>query len=195
MPWRHFFVTVLRRIVTWPSVLLILAFVFRNEIKRLSPAGLRRFKAGPLEVEWEHQIAVAQAHLAVMPAVPSRLMFPGIRDVPLELAPVAADAPASGVQAGFKELDEEVRRVSEGLASERKNLGTLALAKLAYDAEMIDADEVRAIESAAILNYLAGRDPNQIGIDQASDYLALVDKLINRLGYGMYLRLGQGGGP
>jgi hypothetical protein len=63
--WRQFSVAMVQALA-WPMVALIALLAYRRRISALLGAGLRRFKAGPLEAEWE--IVAEEARVSIQAA-------------------------------------------------------------------------------------------------------------------------------
>jgi hypothetical protein len=62
MNWRQFSVAMIQALA-WPMVALIALLAYRRRISALLGDGLRRFKAGPLEAEWELVAEEARASI------------------------------------------------------------------------------------------------------------------------------------
>jgi hypothetical protein len=79
--WRAFSVS-LAQAVAWPATVLAVVLVFRKELASLLGHRLKRFRAGPVEAEWDRQLESARD------AVES--------EAPAPVAVGATDEPASG---------------------------------------------------------------------------------------------------
>lgn len=56
MQWMQSVVALVDAILSWPVAVLILAFVFERRFRGLLFTQMKRFKAGPFEVEWDRQM-------------------------------------------------------------------------------------------------------------------------------------------
>lgn len=183
------FIASLVHAVAWPTAVLGTALIFRRQLRDLiSGALLRRFKAGPLEFEFDRVISSVETQIDFEPAARLDLGLGAVarlrgRRGPIvntgsaseDLADLARASPRTAVLHAYTRLEDFLRqtvidagRPSEGPAG--------MLARRLHAAGMISAETVSAVEGIAFLRNLIAHDPNaQVSQDRALNYLDLVD--------------------
>jgi hypothetical protein len=73
--WREFIASVIDSLA-WPAAAAIVAWLLRDQLRQLLAAPIRRLKAEPLEVEWDHEAAEVVESLAALRARPQRTRSP-----------------------------------------------------------------------------------------------------------------------
>src|SRR5260221_2281623 len=135
MNWLGFSAAVVQALA-WPIAVLGLAVIFRDEVKGLMSDRMRRFKAGPLEVEWG-QVA-AQIEAQVPPA--DRNHEPAAESLLEELGDMALKYPAAAVQEAYGRIERRLRRMVDAHdvsrdgphgISARSNTNALGYARIA----------------------------------------------------------------
>jgi hypothetical protein len=167
--------------LAWPAVALVTVLLFRTQITKLLSTGVRRAKAGPFEMEWETQVSEVEARVDPAPLLPPATDATAPY-VSAELRPVAERAPSAAVMEAYAILEERLRArlTSAGIDPEPDvRVGAVRLARIALDAGLITPESLRAIEGVAVLRNMAAHRPAQeIGTQQALEYLALIDSLL-----------------
>jgi hypothetical protein len=103
--WRQFVVALVQALA-WPAVVVLVLVVYRRRVSDLLGDNLRRFKAGPIEAEWEKVAEEARATIEAVEAVPDAdggSGEPSDVDKLLSLARAVADTnPASAVAYAYQ---------------------------------------------------------------------------------------------
>jgi hypothetical protein len=172
------FIASLVNSLAWPLVVLVIAVVFRTKITDLLSGGVKRLKAGPIEVEWDRTLSEARVELD-QPGAP--LEAQGDRGpVSTELAELTRISPRAAVIEGFARVEQALHEKLKDVDNDGKmRLGAAGLARLGAEHNLVNEETVRAIEGLATLRNLAahGRD-GETTPDRAMDYLALVDAVL-----------------
>jgi hypothetical protein len=165
--------------LAWPTFALIAVFLFRDQLGRiLATAGpLRRAKAGPLEVEWERQLAEAEVDIeAAGVAQPS-----ATPELAEDLAAVARTSPTAAIMEAYARVEAELRQLlqGKGLSEVEMRTGGARLARMAAQFGLISDETVRAVEGIGVMRNLAAHgQPRAISPEQALDYLVLADSVL-----------------
>jgi hypothetical protein len=170
--------------LAWPVFALVVVLLFRSQITDLISSGMRRFKAGPFEVEWDRQLSEAEAELD-QPGVPPP---PAAGAGPLseELAGVARAAPAAGVMEAHAHVGRELRQLltEDGATDEALRTGAAGLARQAGKRGLITEETARAIEGLTVLRNLAAHGrAGEVSVERATEYLVLADAVLFALGH------------
>jgi hypothetical protein len=165
--------------LAWPVVVLIIALVFHRQVKTLLSEQLKRFKAGPVEVEWER--TTVSVETLVEPA-PPRLSATG-RSLVGELGSVASQKPGWAILQAFDRVALTLRPVLAGDEPETERPYSRLPEKMraALEAGRINPEAVRAVEGMLILRNLAAHEAGEISPERAANYLALADAVIYSL--------------
>jgi hypothetical protein len=165
--------------LAWPIFALIAVFLFRDQLGRiLATAGpLRRAKAGPLEMEWERQLAEAEVDIEAV-GVPRPTVAPELVE---DLAPVAQASPTAAIMEAYARVEAELREMlkGKGLSELEMRAGGARLARVAARYGLVSEETVRAIEGIGVMRNLAAHgQPRAISSEQALDYLVLADSVL-----------------
>jgi hypothetical protein len=163
--------------LAWPGAVLGIALLFRKQLAQLLTGPLRRLKAGPVELEFERLISTVQAQIEPSPHVASPT--PTVSGpISSDLADIARKVPIAAIVEGYSRLEVALqeRLRSAGDTKDLDRLSGMALARRAADKGLLTPETVNALEGLAVLRNLAahGRG-DDISVDRALDYLALVD--------------------
>jgi hypothetical protein len=171
------FISSLVKSLAWPVAFVVVALVFREQLRGLlSTAGLRRVKAGPLEVEWNRQISEAEVELE-QTGVPS----PSFGVISEELAPVANASPAAAVMEAHARIERALREklLDAGVEESDLRTGAAGLARLAAERNLISDETLRAVQGLALLRNMAAHGHGgDVTVERAKDYLALADAIL-----------------
>jgi hypothetical protein len=178
--------------LAWPVVLLAtVAFVWfkRSDLvtlfesrKKSSERPLKRFKAGPVEFEWEQLIDATSKQISaeVLPTAPDNL-------VSKELDTIVDSVPTAAVLEGSARVEQRLRQlVSHGSGGnpETGRYATMtALARTAFEERLISEETYKAIDN---LRRLRNEAAHRVGgaditADQAREYLQLVDRVLKAM--------------
>jgi hypothetical protein len=176
------FVASLVRSLAWPAGVLAVVIVLRRPIGVVLGQGVRRLKAGPVELEFDQLQAEVREELARSPEL-AEAQVPGPAvGLPAELARLAEVSPQAAVLEAYKRIEV---RLAEVLASAgvppSSAMGGRALARMARQSDLISDETLAAIEGLSVLRNLTAHAGGDIGVDRARDYLALADAVLYAL--------------
>lgn len=168
--------------LAWPLLAIILVVMFRGQITALLSGGVRRFRAGPFEMEWDRQVSEVEAEVDTRP-----LVRPGPADavehVSDDLGAVADRAPHAAVMEAYAILEERLRAILAAADIQPEpdtRIGAVRLARIAAKAGLISEEDARAVQGVAVLRNMAAHRTGDINItpQQAIEYLALIDGIL-----------------
>jgi hypothetical protein len=173
------FIAALFQALAWPVVVLIIAIMFHRQVKALLSEQLKRFKAGPVEVEWER--TTVRVETLVEPA-PPRLSAAG-GSLVTELGSVASTDPGGAVLKAFDRVALKLRPVLRGDEPETERPYSRLAEKMraATEAGRVNPEAARAVEGMLTLRNLTAHVGGEISPRRASEYLALADAVIYSL--------------
>src|SRR5215216_2043806 len=97
------------RALAWPAAAVIVAVVFRSQLRSLLSQPVSRLRVGPLEAEWDRTVAEAQVELD-QPGIPTPVPPPR-GPVSVELAEVAERSPTAAVMEAHATVERELRQL------------------------------------------------------------------------------------
>jgi len=176
------FVASLVQSLAWPAVVLVVMIVLRKPIGVALGRGVRRVKAGPVEVEFDQLQAEVREELARNPELAEAQVPALTASLREELARLAEVAPRAAVLAAYERIEA---RLAEMLASAgvppSSAMRGRALARLARKHDLISDETLAAIEGLSVLRDLTAHAGGDIGVDRARSYLALADAVLYAL--------------
>lgn len=170
--------------LAWPAAAVVIVIVLRRPIISMLGRGVRRLRAGPVEVEFDQELAEVREELSRSPELAeSRVPPPTAEGLPDELARLAEISPRAGVLEAYARIEQRLVEVLDGAkAPSYSKVGGRALARLARDHELISDETLTAVEGLTVLRNLAAHGANEdIGVERARDYLALADAVLYAL--------------
>jgi hypothetical protein len=170
------FIASLVHSLAWPGVVFGLVIVFRAQLSKLLDSPLRRFRAGPVELEWDR--VLAKVEIEVPSEVP---VVEGATGVAAELAGLAREAPATAIIEAFSRVEQRLLELIHADGREPAAVGAVGLARVAVDRGLISSEAVKSIEGIAVLRNMAAHTRTGISLGQAVDYLNLVDAVLYTL--------------
>jgi len=170
------FVASLVHSLAWPAGVLAVVIVLRKPIGVALGRGVRRLKAGPVEVEFDQLQAEVREELARSPEL-AEAQVPALGvSLREELAGLAEVSPRAAVLEAYQRIEA---RLAEMLASAgvppSSAMGGRALARLARKHDLISDETLTAIEGLSVLRDLIAHVGGDISVDRARDYLTLAD--------------------
>lgn len=180
MNWMSF-VSSLVQSLAWPAGTVGVVLLLRQPIGELLSHGIRRLKAGPVEVEFDREATEVRQEVRRIPEVAAaepRLAPVSLTD---ELTSLAEVSPRSAVLEGFARIEERLYKLVDGAGVEKAGgVHGNALAKLAFDQALISEETRSAVQGLSVLRNLAahGSLHDDIGTDRANDYLAMADAVL-----------------
>jgi hypothetical protein len=177
--------------LAWPIVLLaIVAFAWfkRSDLvtlfssrKALSDRPLKRFRAGPVELEWEQLIDATSKQIST-----EALSVSTNNLVSRELDAIADSAPTAAVLEGSARVEQRLRMILDESDDKRlrgRFAGLAELASIAYEERLVSKQTYEAINNIRRLRNQAAHRVGDADItrDQAHEYLRLVDLILQAL--------------
>jgi len=146
--------------LAWPAVVVAIAVMFRDQLRRLLSGQLRRLEAGPSGIkaefaEFDRIASHVQAELpaASVPSVASPLAH--------ELRALADDSPRGAIIEAHGRIQRVLR---DGLNAVGEPVGdsdtTIELAERAAARSLITPETLRGVEGISVMRNLALHDPS-----------------------------------
>lgn len=174
------FVASLVHSLAWPAAVFGLVVLLRRPLGEALTHGIRRLKAGPLEIEFDQEATEVREEIRRIPEVaaaePRRLPV-SLAD---ELARLVEVSPRAAVLEAFARIEERLEDLLEkaGKRPDRR-LGGPALARLASGHKLISIETGDAVQGLSVLRNLAAHAPrDDIGTDRTRDYVAMADAVL-----------------
>ncbi len=186
MNWEAFVASLVQSLA-WPAVIAAVVIVLRKPIGAALGRGVRRVKAGPVEVEFDQLQAEVREELARSPELAeAHVPAPGEAHVPAlvgslqeELSRLAEIAPGTAVVAAYHRIEDRlVQMLDSPGVPPHSRLGGRALARMARERDLISDETLAAIEGLSVLRDLTVHSGGDISVDRARDYLALADAVL-----------------
>ncbi len=162
------FIAAMTKALAWPAAAAVIAWLFREQLRSLLSGGAHRVKAGPFEVEWEHQVVSAQAE--VEPSEPlAGAAFPSTEAATL--------APIESIVRTHNRIENELRQalLDSGVPAEELTTNVTALARRAARIGIISEETYRAMEGLVRLRNLAVHRPDEVDEERAHEYLSIAE--------------------
>lgn len=164
--------------LAWPGAAVTVAVVFRFQLRGLLSQPVRRLKVGPVEAEWDRNVAEAQVELD-QPGIATALPPPG--PISVELADVADRSPTAAVMEAHATVERELRRLllDTGVPDNDLRAGAAWLARLGVERGVVTKETLSAVEGISVLRNLAAHGrAGEVTVERAVDYLALADAVL-----------------
>jgi hypothetical protein len=183
--WQAFIASLVRSLA-WPAAVLVVGIVLRKPIGAVLGQGVRRVKAGPVEVEFDLLQAEVREELARSPELTEAPAEDQASAPPTslgeELSRLAEISPASAVMEASKRIEYRLAEMLDGAGVPPGRMGIGGLARLAKEHGLISDQTLAAIEGMSVLrNLTAHSRGGDIGVDRAREYLALADAVLYAL--------------
>ena len=179
------FVSKLVESLSWPIVALILGLVFRRKLLELLPT-LRKFKAGPLEAEFEldtkRALASAEAAQAQIPVIVQGAQVDAVgtsnREVIAKLREARGD-PTGVILDGWAKLDGELFRlgVQTGLGFAPVE-NTEKVYRAVIESDTLPSETKALVRDLRLLRNKVAHSRVMPTPEAAQDYLLAVDRAI-----------------
>jgi hypothetical protein len=145
--------------------------------------GLRRLKAGPIEVEFDQEAAEVREEVRRIPEVAAAepRQFPV--SLTEELARLTEVSPRSAVMEAFRQVEKRLRELLEKAdAAPANKAGVLGLARSAAALGLISNETRDSVEGLSTLRNLAAHSVrDDIDANRARDYVAMADAVLYAL--------------
>lgn len=174
------FIASLVNSLAWPLAVVVIALVFRVQIRRLMTGQLRRLRAGPVEMEFDRLLSEVGVEL-VAPKTTAASAGGGGSPLIDEFADVAAVSPLAAVLDGHGAVEQALRELIAQVDPDqaRHNVGTARLTSTALAKGLITPETAKAVEGITVMRNLAAHGrANEVTPERARDYLALVDAVL-----------------
>jgi D-aminopeptidase len=170
--------------MAWPAAVVVLALIFKVQIRQLTSRPLRRLKAGPLDMEFDRLGAEVEAAVGQGPM--ASMAREGAVQTPLieGLEDRAASSPIAAVMDAHAAVEQAIRELILSVDPEanvsRMSMGQLL--RLASDRDLVTPETAKAVEGITIMRNLAAHGrASEVTLDRARDYLALTDAVLYAL--------------
>ncbi|MDX3936380.1 hypothetical protein [Stenotrophomonas sp.] len=172
MDWLTFVVELLKA-TAWPAAAIVIAFLFRSQIRDLL-ARIKKGKIGPAEFEFEQGVRDLTEDLP--PAVP-------IEQVPPADVTLASLNPRAAILEVWVKLEAVMNRLaSSNSVDSRRGRSSLYQARLLHKGGVITNDDMAMFNDLRVLRNQAAHDEDfSPSIDSAIQYVWLAEALITRL--------------
>src|SRR5450756_2487638 len=185
--------------MAWPAVVVVLALVFRPQVRAILNRLPSRVKAGPVEVDWNDTAAATRVELASSPEVLGATgptgptgsprppgttgptgSQPPRRLLSQRLAGEAMTAPAAAVIEAYAEVERVLELHLGAAATGARAPGELV--ERARETGITSDQTAAAIGGLGTLRNIAAHGPvDEIGPAQVADFLTLADAVINAI--------------
>ncbi len=177
------FIASLVHSLAWPAGIVAVVIVLRRPIAVALGRGVRRLRAGPVEVEFDQELAEVREELRRSPELAAEPQ-PALGSVAEELARLAEVSPRAAVLEAFARIEARLAELLDSSEVQHVRMGGRGLARLACDQGLISDETVAAVEGLSVLRNLAAHSlspADDIGAERARDYLALADAVLYAL--------------
>jgi hypothetical protein len=180
------FVASLVQSLAWPAGVATVVIVLRKPIAAVLGQGVRRLKAGPVEVEFDQVQAEVREDLARSPELAEAAPAEGQASAPAtsldkELSRLAELSPEAAVMEASRRIEYRLAEMLDDAGVPHRRIGLRGLARLAQEHGLISDETLAAIEGMSVLRNLVAHVRGDIGVDRARDYLALADAVLYAL--------------
>jgi hypothetical protein len=174
------FIASLVNSLAWPASVVVVVTVLRRPIGAALNRGIRRLRAGPVEVEFDQELAEVRQELRQSPELAAAEVPAKDASLSEELARLAEVSPRAAVLEAFARIETRlVEVIEEAGAQPASAVGGQALARLAHRQGLISDETLSAVDGLSVLRNLAAHNPNDdIGVSRARDYIALADAVL-----------------
>jgi hypothetical protein len=176
------FIASLVHALAWPAGLVAVVTILRKPIGSALNRGLRRLRAGPVEIEFEQELAEVRQELRASPELADVPTPKPDASLTEELAPLAGLSPRAAVMEAFTRVEFQLRELLQDVADVSYRASARNMALLARSQKLISEETFRAFEGLSTLRNLAAHVPDeQISAARARDYIAIADAVLYAL--------------
>jgi hypothetical protein len=182
------FVAAMTGSLAWPAAAAVIALLFRRQIREALGQGgdrqLKRFKAGPIEAEWEARVQQALVDVAESTEADHGAQAGGMTPSTTlleRLGEIAQREPRAAVMAAYAEIEVALQQylALAGYIGTARPMSARQLARAALSRQLISSEIADAIEGATVLRNLAAHGPgDEINREKAAEYLVLADAVL-----------------
>jgi hypothetical protein len=183
--WEAFMASLVQSLA-WPAGVVAVVVVLRKPIAAVLGQGVRRVKAGPVEVEFDQIQAEVREELARSPELAEAAPAEGQASTPTtslgkELSRLAELSPEAAVMEASRRIEYRLAEMLDDAGVPHRRIGLRGLARLAQEHGLISDETLAAIDGMSVLRNLVAHVRGDIGVDRARDYLALADAVLYAL--------------
>ena len=153
--------------LAWPVALVLVAVVYRDQLRGLLTGQLRRLKAGPIEAEFDRLISHVRTEVPPVQAVPEVV----------SVSDVAGTSPRAVILKAHERIEALLGDALEQAGEHVDDADSAAaLARRAGARGLITPQSVNAVEGLAVMSNLAAHDiSGEVTPARAAGYLVLAD--------------------
>lgn len=157
---------------------IVIALVFRNEIRHLASRPVRRLRAGPVEMEFDR--VGTEVEMAIEASAPPRRQLsqnPAIE----ELESIVGASPLAAVLDAHAAVERELRDLIKAVdpTLDTSRMPVTVLSRHALERGIMTPEAAKAVEGITVMRNLAAHGKaSDITPERAREYLALVDAVI-----------------
>jgi hypothetical protein len=181
MSWREFAASLVSSLA-WPASLATIAWLLRRQLAALLDGPIKRWKAGPVEIEyWTEETAEVAGSVDVLDAVGASRAEPADDEL-ARLSELAERTPVLAVIEGYRLVEREVRRI--GMDGNIEGAEDAPLSKLLpaeVDAGLLTPETLNAVRGLTALRNLAAHGPAAEAtttVERAREYVILVQAVL-----------------
>lgn len=165
--------------LAWPAAASFVVWVFREQISTLFAGPVKRWKAGPVEMEfWAQEAAEVVEQVGVLDAVAA-----GQQDDEIaQLAELAEKTPVVAVMAGFRLVERELReigQIGDIDGADRMPVSRLLVAEA--EQGLVTQESVAAVRGLMTLRNVVTHDGGSgtsVTPERAQEYVVLVQGVL-----------------
>jgi hypothetical protein len=161
---------------------VVVVLVLRRPIGAVLGQGVRRLRAGPVEVEFADKLAEVRQEIGQSPDL-AALPVAARPSLLAELSGVAEASPRAAVLEAFGRVEARLREMLDNNPNSTVSLmSPIELARLGNRVGVISEQTLSAIEGLFVLRNLAAHSPAEaLSVNEAKDFLALADAVLYAL--------------
>jgi|SRR5215213_2335920 len=181
MSWREFVASLVSSLA-WPLSVAVIAWLLRRQLVALLDGPIKRWKAGPVEIEyWAEETAEVAESVDVLDAVKASRAEPPDDEL-ARLAELAERTPVLAVIEGYRLVEREVRRIAAANDIEGAEKAPMSkLLAIEVDAGLVTPETLNAVRGLTALRNLAAHGPapeTTTTVERAREYVVLVQAVL-----------------
>ncbi len=173
------FIAELSRAFAWPMAAVVVALLFKGQIKALFARAKGSLIFGPVSATWDDQFQEVTSDASkVIDSTPPRSFEGGMID---DLMNLYKQFPEAAIVLAYKRVEQAIfDKLGRDFGS--RPLGS-KLAKVALEQGLVTEETARAIDGLRNLRNLAAHGTaDELGAERVLDYLVLVDAVLYAIG-------------
>lgn len=175
------FIAEMTRALAWPLAAVVVALVFRGQIKALFARAKGGLNVGPVSASWDDQVQVVESNLKITSeAVDSTLPTKFVNGMIDDLMNVYQQFPEAAIVVAFNRVERSLRdKLGDEFSKQSLRFNSV---KVALERGLITEETARAINGLRNLRNLAAHGlAEDLAAERALDYLVLVDAVLYAL--------------